>query len=162
MLVTLTLTLPEALQLAWTNELPISDSAETRELVERLTASMLLINDTSYDAFDNICFNATGDSAPAANATNDSNVTNVTNATNATPPNAAIVINVTSNGSNDSNGSNALNGSEAIVRWQRFEPSQTRNILEHVQKVSPRQPAAAFSRESFVTGVTIVTIVTPL
>ena len=132
-LVTLTLTLPDALALAWNNDLPLFDSDETIEFLDRITAAMLLINDTSYDAFDNICLNATFNLGPAGNA----NVTNVTNVTNATLANAFMVTNISSsgsngtNGTNGTNGSNMSNGSGIIVRLCGFEKPSTQGPLGH-------------------------------
>ena len=83
-------------------------------LLARLKAALLQINDTSYDVFDNICFNHT---APHVNATivingsNDTNASNATNATNGTsaPPGSDRLAPATvGSGSTEATGVGAL------------------------------------------------------
>ena len=54
----LTLTLPATPAVAWWDALATADAPPTLELLQRLAAAFLELNDTSYDVFDDVCTHA--------------------------------------------------------------------------------------------------------
>ena len=150
-------------------------------LLARLEAALLQINDTSYDVFDNICFNHT---APHVNATivingsNDTNASNATNATNGTsaPPGSDRLAPATvGSGSTESTGVGAMprlalllavhpplapafahaDGTNVtIITWNATQPNTTLNLSNHTNITDF---CASLNNVSNINGTKVVT-----
>ena len=114
--ITLELPPPEATahghSYGWWPELPFADSPPTLELLARLVQTLLSVNDTQYDVFDNICFNTSIEMPNVTHATNATNTTAIMayNASSAAGVLHALV-NLTSNATSFVN---ATNGSALL------------------------------------------------